>query len=242
MKKNTYDELQEKFTGIVNEHGLEKEDVAITAVPLTPEEVIGNPEDQDYPLVTGKERMMQAEFKGAFGQAFTDMYGNFNGRLSDVLTMDLSNNFRRAIYIASLNAALRYLGLIDRTTHCKNNEPVQCSEELARYIKQKYGSPKIAIAGLQPRMVQTLAPLFAVKVTDLDRNNVGTEKFGVPINGPENTEDNLKWCDIALVTGTTIVNKTIDQFRIDKPVIFFGVTIMGAARLLGFDTLCYYGH
>ena len=137
---------------------------------------------------------------------------------------------------------MRHLGLIDRTTHCKNNEPVQCSEELAQYIRQKYGNPKIAIAGLQPRMVQTLAPLFAVKVTDLDRNNIGTEKFGVLINGPENTEDNLKWCDIALVTGTTVVNNTIDQFRIDKPVIFFGVTISGAAQLLGLDTICYYGH
>lgn len=242
MKKNTYDELKDKFTGIVKERGLEEEDVVITAVPLTPEEVIGNPEDKDYPLVTGKERMMQAEFKGAFGQAFTDMYGNFNGRLSDILVMDLANNFRRAIYIASLNAAMRYLGLIDRTTHCKNNEPVQCSEELAQYIKQKYGNPKIAIAGLQPRMVQALAPLFAIKVTDLDRNNIGTEKFGVPIKGPENTADNLEWCDIALVTGTTIVNNTIDQFRVSKPVIFFGVTIAGAAQLLGLDTVCYYGH
>jgi uncharacterized protein (DUF4213/DUF364 family) len=242
MKRNTYNEMKERFAGIVKEYGLEKENVAITAVPLTPEEVIGNPEDKDYPLVTGKERMMQAEFKGAFGQAFTDMFGNFNGRLSDILIMDLSNNFRRAVYVASLNAVMRHLGLIDRTTHCKNNEPVQCSEELAQYIRQKYGSPKIAIAGLQPRMVQTLAPLFAVKVTDLDRNNIGTEKFGVLINGPENTEDNLKWCDIALVTGTTVVNNTIDQFRIDKPVIFFGVTISGAAQLLGLDTICYYGH
>jgi uncharacterized protein (DUF4213/DUF364 family) len=242
MKKNTYDELKEKFSGAVKGHNLETEDVVITAVPLSPEEVIGNPEDKDYPLATGRERMMQAEFKGVMGQAFTDMYGNFNGSLSDIITMDLTTNFRRAIYIASLNAVLRYLGLINRTTHCKDNEPVQCSKELVHYIEQEYGNPKIAIAGLQPRMVQALAPRFRIRVTDLDMNNIDTEKFGVLIEGPENTTGNLDWCDIALVTGTTIVNDTIDQFRISKPVIFFGVTIAGAAQLLGLHTICYHGH
>jgi short subunit dehydrogenase-like uncharacterized protein len=64
----------------------------------------------------------------------------------------------------------------------------------------------------------------------------------VHIYGPEKTAENLEWCDIALVTGTTIVNNTIDQFRISKPVIFFGVTITGAAYLLDLDTVCYYGH
>ena len=68
------------------------------------------------------------------------------------------------------------------------------------------------------------------------------EKFGVHIDGPEKTAENLEWCDIALVTGTTIVNNTIDQFRISKPAIFFGVTITGAAYLLGLNTFCYYGH
>lgn len=242
MKRNTYDELKEKFSGIVKEHAFEAEDIVITAVPLSPEEVIGNPEDKDYPIVTGRERMMQAEFKGAKGQAFTDMYGNFNGRLSDILTMDLTTNFRRAIYISSLNAVLRYIGLINHTVHCRDNEPVLCSKELANYIEKEYGNPKIAIAGLQPRIVQTLAPLFKIRVTDLDKNNIGTEKFGVLIAGPENTADNLDWCDIALVTGTTIVNNTIDQFRISKPVIFYGVTISGAAQLLDLHTVCYYGH
>jgi hypothetical protein len=242
MKTNTYDLLKKEFSKIVKEHNLETEDVIVMAVPLSPEEVIGNPEDKDYPLITGRERMMQAEFKGSPGQAFTDMYGNFNGRLSDVINMDLTNNFRRAIFIATINAVLRNLGMVTCTVHCKDNEPVQCSNELAQYIETKYGNPKIAIAGLQPRMVQILSSRFRTKVTDLDLKNIGTEKYGVHIDGPEKTPENLEWCDIALVTGTTIVNNTIDQFRISKPVIFFGVTITGAAYLLDLDTVCYYGH
>ncbi|MEJ2739927.1 MAG: DUF364 domain-containing protein [Dehalococcoidia bacterium] len=242
MKTNTYDRLKEEFTKIIKQHRLETEDVIVKAVPLSPEEVIGNPEDRDYPLISGRERMIQAEFKGSPGQAFTDMYGNFNGKLSDIIGMDLTNNFRRAIYIATINAVLRHLGLINCTVHCKDNEPVQCGTEIAQYIETKYGNPKIAIAGLQPRMVQALSTRFEIKVTDLDTKNIGTEKFGVYIDGPGKTAENLEWCDIALVTGTTIVNNTFDQFRISKPVIFFGVTITGAAYLLGLDTVCYYGH
>ncbi len=43
------------------------------------------------------------------------------------------------------------------------------------------------------------------------------------------------------MTGTTIVNNTIGDFLIDKPVIFFGVTISGAAEALGLRAFCHCG-
>jgi len=64
----------------------------------------------------------------------------------------------------------------------------------------------------------------------------------VIVQSPEKTQEHLDWCDVALVTGTTIVNNTIDQFKISKPVIFYGVTISGVAKLLGLNHFCYYGH
>ncbi len=91
-------------------------------------------------------------------------------------------------------------------------------------------------------MVEALSQKFELKVTDLDRDNIGTEKFGVMVHGPENTEKHLEWCDIALVTGTTAVNGTMEQFIISKPVIFYGVTISGVASLLGLVQFCAYGH
>jgi hypothetical protein len=242
MKRKVYDVIKEEFTKIVRENSLESDEVVITATPLSAEEVIGNPEDRDYPLVIGKERMMQAEFRGALGQAFTDMYGNFRGQLSDIVAMELENNFRRAIFISSLNAVLRSLGLITKTLHCRDNEPRQCSDELADYIEKNYGDVRVAIVGLQPRMVDALSRRFEVRVTDLDKANIGTEKFGIVIRGPDKTGENLDWCDVALVTGTTVVNDTIDQFVISKPVIFYGVTISGAAKLLGLNQFCYCGH
>ncbi|NOQ33460.1 MAG: hypothetical protein GQ567_04585, partial [Methanosarcinales archaeon] len=70
-----YTTIQEKFEKIVADNNLSEEAVTVRAKPLTPEEAIGNPEGDDFPILKGKERMMQAEFRGSFGQAFTDMYG-----------------------------------------------------------------------------------------------------------------------------------------------------------------------
>jgi uncharacterized protein (DUF4213/DUF364 family) len=236
-----YDIIKKKFIKLINERGLQGEKVIIQANPLSPEQAIGNPEDKDYPLVVGVERLMQAEFRGSLGQAYTDMYGDFSGTLSEIVDMDLKNNFRRAIFISSLNAVMKHLGLTTKTVHCKNAQPPECSQELVSYIKKNYGQPKVAMVGFQPRMVEALAKRFELRVTDMDKDNIGKEKFGVKIDDPAHAAENLDWCDIALVTGTTIVNDTIDQFRTDKPVIFYGVTISGTAKLLGLNCFCPFG-
>jgi len=237
-----YDIVKKEFIEIINRNGLQSDRIIIRATPLSPEEAIGNPEDKDYPLVTGVERLIQAEFRGSFGQAFTDMYADFSSSLSDIAGMDLTNNFRRAIFISSLNAVMRHLGLIDKSVHCKDNEPRECSHELVKYIEANYGNPKLAMVGFQPRMVEALSRRFELRVTDMDRNNIDTEKFGVIIHSPEKAQGNLNWCDVALVTGTTIVNNTIDQFKVSKPVVYYGITIAGVAKLLGLNHFCYYGH
>jgi hypothetical protein len=241
MKNKLYQTMREKFIKLIKENGLGGEEVTVRAATLSPEQAIGNPEDKDYPIVKGEERMMQAEFRGERGQAFTDRYGNFSGRLADIAAMELTNNFRRAVFVSSLNAVTRQLGLADRTVHCKNEEPKQCSLELAKYIEENYGQPKIAMVGFQPRMVEALAKQFELRVTDMDQENIGQEKFGVVIDGPAKTKENLDWCDIAVVTGTTVVNDTIEQFGTDKPVIFYGVTIAGAAKLLDLNRFCPFG-
>jgi len=242
MKIKTYDILKKEFIKIIEDNALESEEVVIQAAPLSPEEAIGNPEDRDYPLVIGRERLMQAKFRNSLGQAFTDMYGNFSGKLSGIVAMDLTNNFRRALFISSLNAVMRYLGLIAKTTHCKNNEPRQCSYQLVKHIEENYGHPRVALVGFQPRIVEALSNRFELKVTDMDQTNIGAEKFGITIYSPERAREHLEWCDIAVVTGSTIVNNTIDRFRISKPVIYYGITISGAARLLGLNHFCYFGH
>ncbi len=242
MKQKTHDRLREEFSRLIREHNLQSAEVTVRATTLTPAEAIGNPEDRDYPLIAGKERMVQAEFRGHHGQAFTDMYGDLTVRLSDIVAGEPENNFRRAVFISGLNAVMSYLGMIEKTKHCRDEEPKDCSRELAEMIEKEFGNPKIAFAGFQPRMIEALSKRFAMRVTDLDRDNIGRVKFGIPIGGPEETEANLEWCDLALVTGTTVVNDTIDRFLNGKPVLFYGVTISGAAKLLGLRQVCYCGH
>jgi hypothetical protein len=217
---------------------LESEKVQVVAKPLTAEEAIGRPEERDYPLLKGKERLMQARLKETPGQAFTDMFGRYEGSISDILRGELRTNFHRAVFISTLNAAMNHVGLIHKAVHCKDEEPRRCSLELLSHISEKFGKPKLFLAGFQPRMVEVLSKAFPLRVTDLDPDNIGKEKFGISIEGPDKTRANLIWCDVVVVTGTTIVNNTISEFLIRKPTIFYGVTISGAAEILGLTHFC----
>lgn len=66
-----------RFREIIAPYPYLDEPVSVIARPLTAEEAIGRPEHDDYPLLKGKERMMEARFKGAAGQAYTDRSINF---------------------------------------------------------------------------------------------------------------------------------------------------------------------
>lgn len=235
-----YETLKKIVSEIIRESQLASEKVRVSGRCLTPKEAIGNPEHSDYPLQKGKERMMQAGFRGSLGQAFTDMPGNFVGELSQIIGMNLTNNFRRAVFISTINALMRHLGMIHNSVHCKGTGPVKCSKELVKYLKKEFGNPRVALVGLQPRMLEALSGEFEVNVMDLDENNIGQKMHGIVIGPPQRTAANLRWCDVALVTGTTIINNTIDEFKTKKPVIYYGVTIAGPARLLGLRHFCPY--
>lgn len=233
-----YDTLRHKARDLCREEGLSGETVTVRARTLSIEEAIGNPEDQDFPLQKGQERLMQAEFRGACGQAFTDRFGDFSGTLGDIFDMPLENNFRRAVFVAALNALMRSLGRCTGTIHCRNEEPRDCARALADYIQERYGRVAVAHVGFQPRMIEALAPRFPLRVLDLDPENIGTKKFGVQIEGPEQTAAAVAEADLLLVTGTVLVNGTIEQFLNGKPVIFYGTTIAGAAALMGWQRFC----
>lgn len=238
---SVFDRIKRKARPVFEDAGLMDRRVRVEARVLSTEEAIGNPEGDDFPLQKGKERLMQAELDGALGQAYTDRYGDFEGTLGETLDMPLENNFRRAVFTASLNAALRSLDRTDRTVHCRDRGPSLCAAELAQYIRDRYGVVRIGQVGLQPAMVEALAAAFALRVLDLDPDNVGTKKRGVLIEGADTQEDVIAWADLLLVTGTTLVNDTIGGFLGDKPVLFYGSTIAGAADLMGWDRFCGQG-
>ncbi len=236
-----YHNLMEKFRKIVEENGLLDEEVIISGRTLSVAEAIGSPQRKDYPIVKGKEKLMEAVFKGKKGQAFTDSAGDFQGTLKDVLGKNPESNFDRAVLISTMNAVLRYLGLIDKTIHCHDEDPEHCSLELIQYIKNKFGNPRVALIGFQPAMLEKLQSVFAVRAVDLDPDNIGKIKSGVKIEGPEATREVLDWCDLIVATGSTVVNATIADYCCDKPALFFGTTGAAATKLMGLERWCFLG-
>jgi uncharacterized protein (DUF4213/DUF364 family) len=236
------DMMRLDLVNLIQKKNLHDAPVRIRVTTLSPEEAIGNPEHDDYPLIKGRERMMEAEFEGAKGQAFTDRFGNFDGTLGVVAELPFANSYQRAVFIATLNAVMRRFDLCERTIHCRDDEPPKCAKDLVAYMESHYGHPKIAMVGLQPRMLEHLSSRFNVRVTDLDDENIGTKKFGVLIEGPEAMDCNLEWCDLVFATGSTLCNATLHDMARDKPIVFFGVTAAGPAELLNLPRFCPMGH
>ena len=93
--------------------------------------------------------------------------------------------------------------------------------------------------GFQPRMAEALSQQFELRITDLDEENIGQEKYGARIWGPGKTKEHLEWCDLALVPGTTVTSGDLPHFLgRPRPVIFYGVTMLGAARVLRLERFC----
>lgn len=239
-KEDTYAKLKDFLRLQAQKANLLEETVLIEGRILTNEEAIGTPHRQDYPLLKGKEKLLQAEFKGALGQAFTDSPGSFQGTLSQLLAQRITTNFEKASFIAVLNAVMRYLELAEGTIHCKDEEPIECAEKMVAYIKDNYGRPKIAMIGLQPAILEECRKEFHIRIVDMDPDNIGHEKCGVLVEDAETqTEELLNWCELALITGSTVANGTIINFLyINKPTIYFGTTIAGAAPILGVKRFC----
>ncbi len=230
-----------RFREIIAPYPYLDEPVSVIARPLTAEEAIGRPEHDDYPLLKGKERMMEARFKGAAGQAYTDQVGNFEGTLGDVLGLSMDSNYHRAVLVATINAVLRQLKVIDKSCHCKDEDPVQCAPKLPPALAA-FSPERVGMIGHQPRLLEIVSKNFQVRICDRDPDQISTKKSGVVVEPPEAYEDIVRWCDLVLATGTTLVNDTIDAFVVkDKPTVFYGITISGAAKLLRLNHFCPLG-
>ena len=225
---------------IIAEKSLGNEMVSVSARPLTPEEAIGNPVHNDYPLLKGKERMMQAVFQDTKGHAFSDHTGNFTGSLAQVLNLSMDSNFHRALLVATANAVLRRMSIISKSCHCKDHDPVICASHLVDALSP-FSPRRVGMIGDQPRLLEAVAGNFEVRICDRDPEKIGTIQSGILIEDAEVYRDIKKWADLLLVTGTTLVNNTIDNFTGDIPVVYYGITITGAAKLLNFNHFCPLG-
>lgn len=234
-----YRKMQEALKTVAEEEDIIDSMVEINCKALSATEAIGNTEHDDYPIHKGKEVMVEASFKGAKGQAFTDHYENSVYKISDLIEMKLDNNRSRASFISSLNAIWKYLGKADKTIHCKDKEPVECANELAKYYDI---TKKTLLIGLQPRFLEVLAAGGEVRVLDLDIDNIGKSINGVIVEDGQIFAEAVEWCEQIFATGSTLCNATLSGIlATDKPVTFFGITIAAAAEILGLKVYCYCG-
>jgi len=241
-KKDLFDFLKNYMKELLEENGLEGKSICIQAKGLSPEEAIGITERKDYPILTGQEVMLSAEFDGAKGQAFTSAPCEYKGSIQDILENDLlESEYDRALFIAALNALTNRLGKANKTIHCRNEGPEKCALSIREYLMDNYDIEKIALIGYQPAILASLVQNYTVRVLDLNPSNIGEVKSGVVVeDGKEVYEDILNWSELILCTGSTICNGSIvDYLDIDKEVIFFGITLAGAAPALEVKRLCF---
>jgi uncharacterized protein (DUF4213/DUF364 family) len=249
--KPVLDEAREKLQTILARHHLSNEIVQVALGPLSVKQAIGSPSRQDFALLEGKETMIEAQFKGSYGQAFTDQPQSFNGLLKDVLSLGLNTNNERAIFVATLNAVTAYLGIVAGVRHCRDEEPEKCGSQIAQYILTKFGRVKVGLVGLQPAILENLVGslgVYNVRCNDLNPKNIGSHKFGVEIwDGKTDAKRLADWCELLLVTSSAIVNNTFDAIREEaisrgRPLIIFGVTGAGVSVLLGLKRACFFAH
>lgn len=240
------EELRRRWWKRVLANNLENSEVTVKVRGLSPEEAIGRPPQADFPLYRGREVMVQAEFRGTLGQAYTDEPFYYEGNLKDIEQLKLTTNRNRAIFVAVANATYRYLGLITNTIHCRDEGPDLCGRKIAERLASSIPHEcKLLMIGFQPAIAYNLSRTFKnFRVTDMDPTNIGQVKRGVLIESCEKNKEAIEWSNMVIATGSTIVNGTIDEIlrlcrEKKKKVIFYGVTIASASYEFGLKRLCF---
>lgn len=220
-------------------------EIVINSRALKNEEAIGNPEREDFPLLRGKEVLLQAEIDGSLGQAFTGDPIAYRGSINNILDLPTDRPGNCALIVATLNAVADKLGLVNHTIHCMNNEPEECAKKISQYILEKNGICNIGIIGYQPAILENCVKVFGanrIHITDLNSDIVGTVRYGVKVlDGLTDTKQLVDFADVLLITGTILANGT-DQSVLDivgeKQCYFFGTTCAAMAYINKFERLC----
>lgn len=241
-EQELYRRLKQELERLVRLHHLNESPILLKSRGLSPEEAIGNTRRRDYPILAGKEIMLQAEFGTSLGQAFTDAPSDFCGTLNELLALDPENDVRsRGLLVATLNAVMRHTGDIDHTVHCRNDDLELCAEAHAAHIREHFGTPRITLIGYQPALTARLSRDFPLRVLDMNPQFVGSVKSGITIEHGEHSYRDavLDWPELVLCTGSTLCNGTFVNFvDIGRPVIFFGISGAAAARIFDLPRFC----
>jgi uncharacterized protein (DUF4213/DUF364 family) len=244
------DETRDRIAEVCVERGIPA-DTPVTVRGLTPSEAIGDEVSSEFVIRRGKEVVIEAEVAGVRGQAFTDRAVSWRGSLGEVFALSLEEVSNRAVVVATLNAVASKLGIAEHVIHCRQEDPMRCGPELVARLAEGWPDvERVFLVGLQPAILKALVEHYGadhVRVVDRDAENIGAEKHGVTVqDGYEDISADIGWCDLMLVTGSSIVNGTLDELlemseNCSKPLVFFGNTIAAVAAVADLQRLCPLG-
>ncbi|HUM84694.1 MAG TPA: hypothetical protein PLN48_13120 [Lachnospiraceae bacterium] len=201
-----FDFLVDKFKRVLKDSEIEEESVSFA--PL-------------------KEGVLRAVFKGTAGLACTCVRETGTKTLKEICEGRPGETEEgRACFIASVNAVMIHIGCAVRNSLCEDGEPLFCGENIASYISDNYGSPKVLLVGPKEGIEAGLAKKGLSVMSVSDRKK------------PE--EADIDGADLLLISGSTVITGTItDYLSLDKEIVFFGMTLAGTAEWLGVKRLCF---
>lgn len=124
---------------------------------LSPQEALGDPEGRDeFPLIRGKEKLVEATYEGQVGQAFTACPSSWSGTVGEWLRLDPEDLAECPLVLSGLNALARHLGLVtEATRHCRDEGPAQCARTMEGRIRERLGEEGCLLqVGLQPAILK----------------------------------------------------------------------------------------
>ncbi len=251
-----YDEIvRAYFRKIVEEHGLSKFTVKISGKEtagkkvmfrVVPSKEFSLP-SEEYAIAKGKEVIMECCFKNSRAHVFTAKPYKGVLTLSKIVNLNLNSIANRSIFFCALNAVMRYLGIVNKTIHCRGSEPEICGIELTKWLRKRYGNIPILLVGYQPAFAKALTKVFdKVFITDMDSDNIGKTVNGVTIVDDSKNSYFMRKVKIALITGSAVINSTlwplIDEAKANNvETIVYGVSAAGVAKILKLKRLCFFG-
>jgi len=243
-------ETREKIRYICEQRKVTTE-APVTVRCLSPQLGVGEVDEGVFGFCRGRDAVIEAEVAGARGQAFTHEPQEWTGTLDDVFNMSLATERDRAIVVAALNALAGRLDLSKHVIHCRKSDPSSCGPELVHELRRRFPEvSKVFLVGLQPAVLKALVAdrgVGNVRVVDHDPQHVNDVRHGVIIgDGDADIADDIAWCDVMLVTGSSVVNGTLDELLdlsgdAAKPVLFFGNTIAAVAAVADLERICPLG-
>ncbi len=183
------------------------------------------------------EFRVTADLCGTRGEAYTETPLNFEGTLREAIELTPSEGGIDARCLAAINAAMNHLGLCAGEFPATFDERRLYTDAIYSYITEKYGRSNIVLVGYDGYIVKKfIGGDLDFWTMDRDPDNISQDRFKHVIvnSGRYNREACLAWGKVLIVTGSTLTNGTIVQY-LDKgkDLLFYGITIAGAATLLG---------